>query len=484
MNIKTWLQLPVEFRPSWRHPPVAALTLALTLLIVYIWQTKNDQLVFTEGIAAYHQTGLFRLELKAYTAYVDSQHSLYGNRRLEDKYRRILQATSQDLSGDLIVQDMLDAPDFVAYMQREGHDMMSPADFATWQDKRRQPDEIIKQLSHHLLGLSGPSLSPAKLLSCHFYNPALWTALLMSLGILLAGYATERHLGSSLFAVLVLSISFLGAAAVSLFMAAEDTFGGALLLFSVVAGVQLGCFWNRITGFLATVCWLGALMYQDVLTGGTFARPDVIVTTSAVLFLLAFNTVQIYTRLRQKEHDRITRLPRHKNALMDPALWPESFRHSYAEALDHLAKMEFDKARAVLNELLHKFPGNSLVLESLFNLYKYHPDSALRLHWARHAISQALATQQPAKAYQFWLDFVRYGGALEELEPDIHILLVVSALRKDLVTAAEEVCRHLIAANSPAALLKEVLPPLIHTLQTQERTLKLADYQRTLASLA
>ncbi len=483
MILADWLRLPDDFRLSWRKLPLVSMTLALLIVLAHLWQAAEDQAIYTRGIAAYHDAGLLPLELAPYTAYVESQLLIYGNRSLEAKYARLLQASGENLTSDLIVQDMLDAPDFVTYLRQEGEDMMAPADFSLWQEKRRTVDAIIADLSHQNLSLSLDDPQPRRLLSFLFVNPSLWIAVFMALGVLLAGFAAERHLGSALFGPLTLSLAMLSGGVISLFLEAGQSHASTFLLLTVVAGLHLGCFWNRFTGLLALLAWLLGLALQDTLASGTLDRPWLLSAVAAGAFLFAFNIVQGYDRLRRKEHDRITRLPPHDNLPQDPAQWPEMFRVRYAEALDCLGRMDFDKARERFNDLQRHYPDNPLVLEALFRLHRYDTDVARRGYWTDKAIAQSIARRQPDKAYGFWHDFLRCGGKPVDLEQDTPVRLTFALLQKEMVSEAEELCRALIQHGSPAPVLKEVLPALIDVLLKHERTIRLSEYEQALSRL-
>lgn len=483
MNFRSWLALPQEYRRWDRALPGVTLLLAATLLAVYVGKQSHDPAVFQKAVDTYRQTPLFQMELPAYAAFVESQHSLYGNPRIVGKYERLLEASKANYRGDLILPDMVDAPEFVAYMNREGSDMMAPQAFAEWQLQRAPTEQILQNTSLRLFGVRGQEEDLSRLLSASFYPTHVWSLAVLLPLLLFAGYGAEKRLGSGLYGPLTLALSLLAMLILTRFMPADMLYAGPLFLASAVTGLHFGCYWNRALGFASLLGWTALITFGNQISAGDYPHNWITSGLATGTFLLGFNLIQVYARLQQKEHDRITRLPRHDNKHLDPTLWPDDFRTQYAVGLDELGQMAFGKARQTFERLLTHFPDHPLILEALFNLYKYNPSPEKRLYWARKVLAQTIAQKQFKQAAHHWHDFLHFGGQPEEIEAAVPIMLIQGLIRQDELRLAEDLVRPLLLSGKAPHVLKEVLPELIRVLRQQERTLKLQDYERAMAQL-
>ncbi|MBK8971528.1 MAG: hypothetical protein IPM37_09250 [Hahellaceae bacterium] len=484
MTFAHWLKLPEEYRRWDRAFPVVTLMLVLVFVLVYLGRQSHDQDVLQQAIESYRQTPLFKMELPAYAAFVESQHTLYANARIGEKYERLLEASKANYRGDLILPDMVDAPEFVAYMQREGSDMMSPDAFAQWQTLRAGTETILAKASLRTFGLRGQEAELSRFLSASFYPAHVWSLALLLPLVLFAGYGAEKRLRSGLYGPITLSLAMLTSLLLTRLMPEGMLYAGPLFLVSAITGLHFGCYWNRSLGLVSLTGWAILLTVGNQITAGDYGHNWVTSGLATGTFLLGFNLIQVYSRLQQKEHDRITRLPRHENKHLDPTLWPDDFRMQYATGLDELGQMAFGKARQTFEKLLTTYPDHPLILEALFNLYKYSPNPEKRLVWARKVLAQSIARKQFKQAAHHWHEFLHHGGQAEEMEQSIPIMLIHGLIKSDELRLAEDLVRQLILAGKSSLVLKEVLPELIQTLRQQERTLKIQDYERALAQLS
>lgn len=482
MDWKRWFELPEEYL-LWRRPiPWFTLAVVFGLGVAGYWIPRQDAAHLTTARTAYEQADLFRLEIAPYSAFVETRRALYGSRQFEDRMIRLNAVVQGKGPAAPLIDDLLNPPGFVAWMQAEGRDMLSAADFESWQQAREPVNRQVAELGLERLGLRSDRLEPYRLLSFALLSPSAGALVALLVLTLVAGQAPERRLGIALMAPLTGALLLLGGGLLTLLLPPHQTYGGALLLVSILCGLHMGCFWNKATATLLTVIWLLALAMAPSWSSGSAESHWVIAGLAALLYLLAFNTVHLLGRLQAKEHQRATPLPETPPE-RDPNAWEPVFREGYAEGLDCLSRMDFEGARRVFDRLAELYPEHPALVDQMFHLHKTSDLPSERLYWTRRALSLALKSGQPRKAARYWQEHLRYGGRAEELDEAITVHLVTALLEDDSLSLAEDVCQQLIAAPVSQVVLVESLTRLIDTLEREERTLRIEQYRRHLKGL-
>lgn len=432
--------IPLENRPSWRNPPWVTVLLILVNMLVFWGPQRAEEAAQARAAQYYLQSGLPKLELPPFVAWLQETGSPRANaaRRLleRQRYGELLEGLQQEqaflrkLRADQIIE-----PVHARYAdwkrERQRYEAQLPAPFTTRWAQDHNPDAESR---------------PWTWLTSAFLHGSTSHLLGNMLFLFLFGFSVELALGRGLY----LGFYLLGAAGASALAAwaysGQGGYGlGASGAVSALMGMyavmyrlrrirffyQLFFYFNYVTApaLILLPAWIANELLQHFVGGKGIAYMAHLggLLTGALLMAIAMRW-------------RRVRLP---DAPVELA--PDPFEQHAAAARRLAGEMKFEEACAQWRAAAKLRPGDAVTLRAWFNTAKLWP-AGEDFHRAAHRIFQ-LRPQDPATlelqhaSYKTYLDHAKPGA---RLRPEDMARLARRFTRAQQFADAERLCQALM----------------------------------------
>jgi len=432
--------IPLENRPSWRNPPWVTVLLILVNMLVFWGPQRAEEAAQARAAQYYLQSGLPKLELPPFVAWLQETGSPRANaaRRLleRQRYGELLEGLQQEqaflrkLHADQIIE-----PVHARYAdwkrERQRYEAQLPAPFTTRWAQDHNPDAESR---------------PWTWLTSAFLHGSTSHLLGNMLFLFLFGFSVELALGRGLY----LGFYLLGAAGASALAAwaysGQGGYGlGASGAVSALMGMyavmyrlrrirffyQLFFYFNYVTApaLILLPAWIANELLQHFVGGKGIAYMAHLggLLTGALLMAIAMRW-------------RRVRLP---DAPVELA--PDPFEQHAAAARRLAGEMKFEEACAQWRAAAKLRPGDAVTLRAWFNTAKLWP-AGEDFHRAAHRIFQ-LRPQDPATlelqhaSYKTYLDHAKPGA---RLRPEDMARLARRFTRAQQFADAERLCQALM----------------------------------------
>jgi membrane associated rhomboid family serine protease len=432
--------IPLENRPSWRSPPWVTVLLILVNMLVFWGPQRAEEAAQARAAQYYLQSGLPKLELPPFVAWLQETGSPRANaaRRLleRQRYGELLEGLQQEqaflrkLHADQIIE-----PVHARYAdwkrERQRYEAQLPAPFTTRWAQDHNPDAESR---------------PWTWLTSAFLHGSTSHLLGNMLFLFLFGFSVELALGRGLY----LGFYLLGAAGASALAAwaysGQGGYGlGASGAVSALMGMyavmyrlrrirffyQLFFYFNYVTApaLILLPAWIANELLQHFVGGKGIAYMAHLggLLTGALLMAIAMRW-------------RRVRLP---DAPVELA--PDPFEQHAAAARRLAGEMKFEEACAQWRAAAKLRPGDAVTLRAWFNTAKLWP-AGEDFHRAAHRIFQ-LRPQDPATlelqhaSYKTYLDHAKPGA---RLRPEDMARLARRFTRAQQFADAERLCQALM----------------------------------------
>ncbi|TDX99608.1 rhomboid family intramembrane serine protease [Thiohalophilus thiocyanatoxydans] len=394
--------IPLDRKPEWRNPPVITLLLlVINVLCFTLWQGEDQ-----------------RLEEQAYDYYLDSrlpaiELPLYRKFLSEQGFEAQLEQQEDD---DILLSRLLTDGKFQQLMK--GGQLINPQhpDYATWQEQRRIFEDYLQRIVTYQYSFKTAEPSLTTLIT-HMFLHADWGHLIGNMIFLfLVGFSVEMTLGRTLY----LSAYLIAGASSGLFylwldpdslmwgIGASGAISGLMGMYTVLFGRRKIRFFYtllfyfdfvRAPAIILLPIWLG----YEVIT--QIYSPSNINNFAHIGGLLSGALIG-YIALRYGKAD-LDYLDREENK--------QAYLKGYQQGLEHVAHMEFDKARRIFLELREKHPEKIEITEQLFNIAKLSSDEAIH-EYARELLDPDNSRTMPVR--QLRDIFIAY---VEQVQPNVRL---------------------------------------------------------------
>jgi membrane associated rhomboid family serine protease len=432
--------IPLENRPSWRNPPWVTVLLILVNMLVFWGPQRAEEAAQARAAQYYLQSGLPKLELPPFVAWLQETGSPRANaaRRLleRQRYGELLEGLQQEQAflrklhaGQIIEPVHARYADWKRERQR--YEAQLPAPFTTRWAQDHNPDAESR---------------PWTWLTSAFLHGSTSHLLGNMLFLFLFGFSVELALGRGLY----LGFYLLGAAGASALAAwaysGQGGYGlGASGAVSALMGMyavmyrlrrirffyQLFFYFNYVTApaLILLPAWIANELLQHFVGGKGIAYMAHLggLLTGALLMAIAMRW-------------RRVRLP---DAPVELA--PDPFEQHAAAARRLAGEMKFEEACAQWRAAAKLRPGDAVTLRAWFNTAKLWP-AGEDFHRAAHRIFQ-LRPQDPATlelqhaSYKTYLDHAKPGA---RLRPEDMARLARRFTRAQQFADAERLCQALM----------------------------------------
>ena len=445
--------IPITGKISWRNPPIV--TIAIILINCLVWfafqagesdkQHKVSEFYFTCGLA--------NIEIAHYIAYRDG--------RLQELVEAL---TVEQLKAESTVQYYLS-------MQRDDHfqqklkndEIIVPSDqvYAEWKDLRTEYELKRSRLTSLQFGFIPDQKSLLTSFTYMFLHGSTGHLLGNMIFLWIVGCMLEMGLGRIQYSVLyILGGLFAGWAFWLIYMSstiplvgASGAIAGLMGAFAVLFGKKkvkifysLGFYFNylKIPAIILLPIWIGNEFYQ--LFGGGASNVAYVAHIGGLIGGALFGVACLKLSLGFDD-DVITDTPTDE---ISPLI---------EKALKHIAELDLETGRKLLEKAVDMDPENTNALTHLFNAYKLDPEDD-RFHAVTKKLIFELTRSYNTyeKAHQIYNEYIRHTSR-PRLSPQLYIQLSMMFAASGHLENAVKILTMLLkkvpdSPGVPTALLK------------------------------
>ena len=362
------LILPLHRRMTWATAPMVTLALILINLLVYLILQSGDDRVLRNALDYYQQSQLGRIEFPAYAKWL---HDQAGSRDVAQRLEA-MQVAPPEMQVALIESD----EKFLAALRADSVIDPNNADYADWHSKRSEFDRIRNSAftSRHALRFS--HMEPGRMFWAMFMHGGLEHLLGNMIFLLVLGLLVEGALGPWWYLGLYLA-GGLGASLTTiawhwgdagLALGASGAIAALMGAYCVIWGLRRVrvFYWFfvvfdyvRVPALVLLPLWFGWQVLNLWLDGGSRIGFDAhaggIVSGAGLAWLL-----RRYGGVRDAFVEEDAREEKR-----------EGHGLAYAQALEHIGRLEIPKARNLLERIDTDEPGQLHVLIALYRCARY-----------------------------------------------------------------------------------------------------------------
>jgi len=409
--------IPLTGKISVRNPPIVTIAIVLINCLVWFVLQAGDTDKQIEASELYFTSGLVNIEISHYLAYRDG--------RLQEPVEVM---TDDQFDEETLVQNYLAMQRDELFQQKLKNDeIITPSDqiYAEWKDLRTEHELLRSQLTALQYGFIPKQKSLLTSFTYMFMHGSTGHLVGNMIFLWIVGCMLEMGLGRLQYVVLYIVG---GQFAVWLFwliymnsaiplVGASGAIAGLMGAFAVLFGrkrvkifYSLGFYFNylKIPAIILLPIWIGNEFYQ--LFGGGSMHVAYMAHIGGLIGGALFGIVCLKFSLG---FDR--------DVIMDtPA---DEISPQIEKALEHIAKLDLEAGRQILEKVLAGDPENIDALTHLFNVYKLDPDDE-KFHRATQKLIFELTRSYNTyeKAHQIYDEYIRLTHH-PRLSPQIYIQL-------------------------------------------------------------
>jgi membrane associated rhomboid family serine protease len=417
------LIIPLTGNVSTRNPPIVTIGIIAVCCFVFFVIQSGETRKYAQAQEFYFDSGLYRIELFAYFAYLSTTK--------EDKSAEAL-AKKEDLSRQTIVvwyQRMMQDADFQTKLLNGEIIRGDQQGFHAWKQLRTQYEDILSRIMTVRYGFRPAFPTYLTPLTYMFLHGGFGHLLGNMIFLWLVGCALELGYGRLPYGGLYLLTGVLSVGLYYLvymtstapLIGASGAIAGLMGAYTLLYGrrkikvfYSLGFYFNytRVPALVLLPIWIGNECFQ--------------------LFFGEASEVAYVAHLGGLASGALLGFVGKKclGAAREPEMLTQDFREEQVslldKALEKLGKLDMDEARVLLGRVLEKDPGNTKALTHLFHIDKLQPESE-RFHATASRLFVRL-TSDKAEHGSVYAIFQEYARLSPQLRLDEQILFRISAV--------------------------------------------------------
>ena len=397
------LIIPLSGKISWRNPPFATIAVILINCLVWFLLQAGDTAKQFEVSNFYFKSGLADIEISHYVAYREG--------RLDEPVEYL---TGEDLDEDTMIRYFLEMQrDETFQRMLQNEEVISPADavHAEWVNLKSEYELKRSRISAQRYGFIPAQPSVLTFFSYMFMHASTGHLVGNMVFLWIVGCMLEMGLGRTQYSVLyIFGGLFAGLAFWLVYMTsriplvgASGAIAGLMGAFAVLFGKKrikifyyLGFYFNyiRIPAFILLPIWLAKEFYQ--LLGGGASQVAYVAHIGGLIGGALFGLICLKLSLGF-DQDVIKDTPIDEIAPL------------IEKALKHIAELDMETGRMLLEKALDMEPDNIDALIHLFNAHKLNPEDE-----KYHRVTQKLLFELTRsyhtyeKAHRIYTEYIRH----------------------------------------------------------------------------
>lgn len=462
--------IPVENKPQWQNPPI--LTIVLILISVgcyFTWQNKDTE---REAIAVqyYINAGLAAIEIPAYITYLESK-------KLPTKDLKRLLIKNNKQGYQLSLQRLIVDGDFLKKLDNLQIINTSHPQFKIWQQKHIEFKRLQNRIVKYKYGLKPYDYSLESLILHNFLHNDINHLIINMIFLFMFGFIIEMAIGRSAYLFVFLISGIASALTLVIFnpnsaywvVGASGAIAGLVGFYTLLYGKR------KIRFFYTIIIYFGYV-----------TAPALVLLPIWVIYEL-INQYFFLDQVSNLSHvgGLVTgallgfiykRYPKliHQQTIQDNSE-KLIFKKKLQMALDNIAKLNFNAAHKILNELLLNEPNNINVIKLLYNLEKTQPETDQYHVFAHQLIKLALDQKgQETLIHNIYAEYSKIAKPSAKFTPDLLYSLAAIFSNKKYLEDAEKICHYLLKHDDNSGKQSELLLILVNALKKEH---KQDDYQ-------
>ncbi|HEB60119.1 MAG TPA: rhomboid family intramembrane serine protease [Gammaproteobacteria bacterium] len=383
--------IPFEKKPELRNPPFLTILLILINVIVYFGFQSGDDELYEQAFALYENEKLYDIELPRYIEW----------RRRHGRGEELPDYEDMDEEERMrLFPEMYNDGDFQTLLKANLIVRPKDPEFQKWREVRNRFDAIISETFIDKYSLKTRYPSTLTMFSHMFLHANAEHLISNMIFLFLFGFVVEismgrvAFLGAYLLAGLAsgLFYTFIDPGEITPAIGASGAVFGLAAMYTMLYGLRKIRFFYtilfiyfdyvRAPAWLLLLAWLGLELYRQFFTDtniNNLAHIGGLLAGGVIAFIYKKFTSRVdydYLEKEQREEARDTALQ---------------------EALDHIGKMEFARAKPILEKILREHPENYEALHQLFNIARFTRNIDELHRHAQRLFSEDNVRRQPAR---------------------------------------------------------------------------------------
>ena len=445
--------IPLTGKISWRNPPVVTIAIILINCLVWFVLQAGDSQKQYKASEFYFTSGLANIEISHYLAYRDGR-----------RHEPVALLTENQLDEETLVQHYLSMQRDEIFQQKlKVDEIITPADpiYAEWKELKVEYEAKRSQISANRYGFIPAQKSWLTSFTYMFMHGStghllgnmvfLWiVGCMLEMGLGRLGYAVLYIVGG-LFAVWIFWLVYMNSSIP--LVGASGSIAGFMGAFAVLFGKKrvkifysLGFYFNylKIPAIILLPIWIGNEFYQ--LFGGGASHVAYVAHIGGLIGGALFGFVCLKLSLGFDQQ-----------VIEDSPI--DEISPLIEKALNHIAELDMETGRQLLEQVLEKEPQNNDALIHLFNIYKLNPEEE-KFHQVARKLIFALTRNYNTyeKAHQIYNEYIGYTRH-PRLSPQLYIQLSIMFAATGHLENAVKIITMLLkkvpdSPGMPTALLK------------------------------
>jgi membrane associated rhomboid family serine protease len=428
--------LPLEKKPDWADPPVVTLLLILiNVIIFYTWQ-HADARYEEDAFNYYVQSGLVKTELRAYLDYKKQPDRLSA---------RDIETGSP--TAQVVLDEMLKDSEFQRQLEQNRVIKSGTIGFDNWRLTRNTFVRMRERSVTESFGLDPSKPDLVTIFANMFLHGSdghVWGNMVM---LLLLGFGVEMILGRWLYLAGYLLAGIGGSLAyVAFYHDSTVHTVGASGAISGVLGMSVMIYGLRKINFFYFL-----FIYFDYIRARAIWIIPLYILSQAIIAFAFDTNINVFAHLggffTGLLFVGVLKLIPNTFSVsdIDDSQKEQALEKSISQARNHIAALQFDEARKILDKLMQSHPDDIAVTQLRFAIAKYSPATE-EFHQLAHQLLSLRGTDK-ATAIIIHDTFTEYASKAKpkpRWTPDLMIDLITRFVTNGFVSDAEKLMASLL----------------------------------------
>jgi len=469
--------VPLYRGVDWRHPPIITIALVLINSFVFFVLQGNEQERYLNAVRYYFDSGLHKQEFPEYLKHLKNS----DQPGKADIYARVIDSDKRTQLRFLMALQRDGV--FIKKLQNDQIIEKNHGQYPTWKSNRKKFDKKFNTITTESYGFKPGDAKISSAFAHMFLHGGIGHLLGNMIFLFIIGFAVEAVLGkimylsayitTGLFALGLFTLSSIGS--IVPLIGASGAIAGLMGMYTVLFGFRRIRFFYFILFYFDFIkapalivlpLWILKELYQ--LYSGDTSNVAYMAHIGGLLggALVGYLLYRWYPGLNTD--------------YMDQNDQEEQNVRAYEDGIKALSELKIDKARSVFIGLLKTNPNDQKILQQLYNVEKFHPDSDTYHKVTLRILSQSASNNETIKMIRnTFHDYMKIAKPSVRLNATNYLSLAEKFIKGSYLEDAEKIIGFLIKTGRPLNGLGQTMLALANMFNKEKQT----DKARSMVSL-